>query len=160
MSNRRQFLGTLGKTLGFGGLLLPLAGKGALALPADLGQAAQLPVTAAELPFSKEAVQLRGIRRELRACFLSQDTYPEGAYSRAWRSLMRDSYHPLATRVVARPASSWADCVELAEICWQRRSRSLYLGDPPTPCDALIEAVLSLGGGERYHIEGEGARHE
>jgi hypothetical protein len=131
MSNRRQFLGTLGKALGFGGLLLPLAGKGALALPADLGQAAQLPVTVSGLPFSKEAVQLRGIRRQLRACYLNQQTYPEGGYSRAWRSLMRDSYRPLAARVVARPASSWADCVELAEICWQQRSRSLWVGDPP-----------------------------
>jgi len=52
MSTRRQFLGTLGKALGAVGLILPWAGKGALALPADLGKAAQLPLTAAPLPFS------------------------------------------------------------------------------------------------------------
>ena len=49
MSSRRQFLGTLGKALGAGGLLLPWAGKGALALPADLGKAAQDGSTAAVL---------------------------------------------------------------------------------------------------------------
>jgi hypothetical protein len=41
--SRRQFFGTLGKALGAGGLLLPWAGKGPLALPADLGKAATLP---------------------------------------------------------------------------------------------------------------------
>jgi len=62
MSNRRQFLGTLGKALGAGGLILPWAGKGALALPADLGKAAQIPLTAAPMPFSPECLQLRHLR--------------------------------------------------------------------------------------------------
>jgi hypothetical protein len=61
MNTRRQFFGTLGKALGAGGLLLPWSGKGALALPADLGKAAQIPLTAAPMPFSAECLQLREI---------------------------------------------------------------------------------------------------
>ena len=74
MSTRRSFLGTLGKALGAGGLLLPWAGKGALALPADLGKAASLPVTAAPLPFSAECLQLREIKRALAALPVNCDS--------------------------------------------------------------------------------------
>src|SRR5260221_9918450 len=85
MTDRRHFLGTLGKALGAGGLLLPWAGKGALALPADLGAAARLPVMAAGLPFSSEVLQLRQVRRELRHCWLHQHHYSyTRAYSAPW----------------------------------------------------------------------------
>ncbi len=162
MSSRRQFLGTLGKALGAGGLLLPWAGKGALALPADLGKAAQLPVTAAPMPFSSECLQLRQIRRELRACYEGQHDYPSiDAYGMAWRDLMRNHYHPLVEQVVARPPATWTHIVELAEISWQhiahkRGLRELPGGqriapsDPMDPTEALVEAVLSIGGGERF----------
>jgi hypothetical protein len=126
MSNRRQFLGTLGKALGAGGLLLPWAGKGALALPADsLGKAAQLPVTATSLPFSREALRLREIRQELHAIHLTGrgDLYGEGKNTqehryRPWRSLMMEHYRPLAHAIESRPEPTWTDCVELAEIIW------------------------------------------
>jgi hypothetical protein len=115
MTNRRQFLTTLGKVFGSGGLLLPWAGKGALALPTDLGKAAQVPVTPAQLPFSREALLLREIRRQLHKNQLAE-------YSRArceeWRSLMVDHYKPIARKIETRPAATatWTDCVELAEI--------------------------------------------
>ena len=173
MSNRRQFLGTLGKALGAGGLLLPWAGKGALALPADLGKAAQLPVTATALPFSPEALQLRQIRRELRACYLGQHDYSDNdTYSRAWRDLMRNQYHPLVEQVVRRPAATWTHCVELAEVCWQSMAhkhgiaadQGIKIRDEHDPTIPLIEAVLSLGGGERFSPTDpagwEGRRHD
>jgi hypothetical protein len=59
---------------------LPWAGKGALALPADQGKAAELQVTATSLPFSREALRLREIRKELHAIHLTGrgDLYGEG----------------------------------------------------------------------------------
>jgi hypothetical protein len=118
MSDRRQFLGTLGKALGLGGLLIPIAGKGALALPADLGKAAGLPVRAAALPISREGLQLRELRRVIHAVHTERGPR---ALARAMRhhALMVDDYEPLALSVTAREQPTWADCVELAEICWQ-----------------------------------------
>ena len=192
MTNRRQFFGTLGKALGASGLLLPWAGRGALALPADLGKAAQLPVTAASLPFSKEALRLREIRRELHAIHLKGrgDVYGEGENTQAhkydrWRSLMVEHYCPIAHKITARQAPTWADCVELAEIIWQslpKEDRLCSSPEDPTweyleptgalsvaaddtrmgdsaftsgayhcrhAIVALVEAVLTLGNGER-----------
>lgn len=166
MSTRRAFLGTLGKALGAGGVLLPLAGKGALALPADLGKAAALPLTAAPMPFSPECLQLREIKRALHA--LPQTYEPDGG---AWRCMMVGEYKPAVNRLCARPVRSWADCVELAETIWafwekQHRDGD-YVGPPipklmsePTSATvgyhqrhaivALVEGVLTLGGGERF----------
>jgi hypothetical protein len=159
-----NFLTTLGKALGATGLLLPLAGKGALAIP-DLGKAAQLPVTVAPMPFSPEALRLREIRRELNACYLGQHDYLDGlkGYDRAWTDLMRNHYHPLVKRVIGRPPATWTHCVELAEIAWvslaHKRSindsqgsvqRPLVFGKEE-PVEALIEAVLTLGRGDRFY---------
>ena len=117
MSNRRQFLGTLGKALGFGGMLIPIAGKGALALPPDLGAAAGLPVRAAALPVSREGLQIRELRRVIHAC--NEEIPQTHARGLRFRALMTDGYRPLAEAIASRPQPTWADCVELAEICWQ-----------------------------------------
>jgi len=175
MADRRQFLGTLGKALGLGGLLIPISGTGALALPADLGKAAGVPVRATALPISREGLQLRELRRAVHAVHLgSQSTHRE-RLERAIRyhALMVDDYGPLAMSVTARAQPTWADCVELAEICWQGLAKEWreetddrdggYTGalsadgNAPRPgrqCQeaiiALVEAVLTLGNGERF----------
>jgi hypothetical protein len=51
-----------------------------------------------------------------------------------------------------RPANSWTDCVELAEVAWwgiQHRGVDRYTDHAAV---ALAEAVLSLGGGERFYL--------
>ncbi|HEY7550650.1 MAG TPA: hypothetical protein VH913_14180 [Hyphomicrobiaceae bacterium] len=172
MSSRRQFLSTLGKALGAGGLLLPWSGKGALALPADLGAAAALPVKTAPLPFSAEALELRRIRRALRAIYMEPGPGPGGPGT-PWYDTIMDEYRPIEQRMAARPVRTWADCVELAEAIWtwwEKEHRDGYCMGPaigklaiykradgarPTagPADAivaLVEGVLTLGGGERF----------
>jgi hypothetical protein len=172
MSTRRQFLGTLGKALGAGGLLLPWSGKGALALPADLGKAAALPVTAAPLMFSPECLQLREIKRALAALPVNCDNL--GGFPGAktpWYDTMTNEYGPTETRLVRRPVRSWTDCVELAEVIWgfwEKEHRDGYYVGPPfaklsvnpgltsigyhqrEAIAALVEGVLALGGGERF----------
>ena len=172
MSTRRQFLGTLGKALGAGGLLLPWTGKGALALPADLGKAAQLPLTAAPMPFSPECLQLREIKRALAALPVNCDIDRGLPGARApWYETMTNEYNPIKERLVARPVRSWTDCVELAEAIWafwEKEARYGYCNGPATgklytgpKCAsigyyqrdaivALVEGVLALGGGERF----------
>ena len=69
---------------------------------------------------------------------------------------MSDRYHPLVKQVVQRPPATWVHCVELAEICWPRIAdrRSFHVGrkypHEGDPTEALVEAVLTLGGGERF----------
>jgi hypothetical protein len=166
MSTRRAFLGTLGKLLGAGGVLLPVAGKGALALPADLGKAAALPVTAAPMPFSADCLQLREIKRALAALPLNS-----GGAKGPWYRLMTEEYAPVQQRLCARPVRSWTDCVELAEAiwtCWEKEHRDGYYVGPRIdklsvhPSNAavgyhqrdaivaLVEGVLAMGGGERF----------
>lgn len=180
MSNRRQFLGTLGKALGASGLLLPWAGKGALAIP-DLGKAASLPVAAAKLPLSREALLLRNIRRQLHDLRGKEHSK---ARSEEWRALVVDHYRPVAARVAEREEPTFADCVELAEIIWRGLAKeereqsdgddwsylvptgalSIAAGDTRMAGSgftssaywcreaivALVEAVLTLGDGERF----------
>jgi hypothetical protein len=158
MTTRRSFLGTLAKAIGAGGLLLPWAGKGALALPVGLGEAAQLPVTAAPLPFSAECLHLREIKRALAAL--------PNVYDGRWGRMMASEYRPASERLRARPVRSWTDCVELAETIWAfwgKDTRDWDGLDRPTdklsakplnidaaPVVALVEGVLALGGGERF----------
>ena len=99
MSTRRAFLGTLGKMLGAGGVLLPLAGNGALALPADLGKAAALPITATPLPISPELARLREIRRELHDIYL-WDT--SDGRTEAWRDVMVNRHKPAEASIIGR----------------------------------------------------------
>ena len=155
MSTRRHFLGTLGKALGAGGLLLPWSGKGALALPADLGEAAKLPVTAAPMPFSAEALHLREIRRAMAA--VPVPTNHPGGPGCPWYEISTKEYLPAETRLARRPVRSWTDCVELAETIWAFRQKDehnkLYTGQPGYEAhliSALVEGVLNLGGGERF----------
>ena len=171
MSTRRQFLGTLGKALGAGGLLLPWSGKGALALPADLGKAASLPVTAAPLPFSPECLQLREIKRALAALPVNCDYLGFPGTKKPWRDTMTNEYRPMEARLTRRPVRSWIDCVELAETIWaiwEKDHRDGYCVGPMTDklstdrrhtsigyyesdaIAALVEGVLALGGGERF----------
>ena len=171
MTTRRQFFGTLGKALGAGGLLLPWAGKGALAFPADLGKAASLPVTAASLPFSAECLQLREIKRALAALPVNCDINRGLPGAKApWYETMTNEYCPKEARLVRRPVRSWTDCVELAETIWafwEKEHRDGYCVGPmiaklstnPRHASigyhqrdaivALVEGVLALGGGER-----------
>jgi hypothetical protein len=130
MSNRRQFLSTLGKALGAGGLLLPLQGKGAVALAADLGEAARLPVSVAPLPFSKQALHLREINRALHRCHLANHSE---ARQREWRSLMVDEYGPTAHAIAGREKPTWSDCVELAEIIWRGLPKETRVADDAPP---------------------------
>jgi len=175
MSNRRQFLGTLGKALGAGGLLLPWAGKGALALPTDLGKAAGLPVTAAAMPWTAERLKLRGLKEAMlqhrRETYSGRYAGKYDAACTAWRLLMAD-YGEGAEAIATRPNPTWRDCVELAEIAWHMAQKEFSMGnwegeftgrlsrihDNGNPTQgwllqvhvALVEAILMLGGGERF----------
>jgi hypothetical protein len=144
-NNRRQFLGSLAR-----GLLLPIGG-GALTL-AEPAKAAGLQVTQGELPLSADAMRLRSLKRDLQRCFESQDDYPSlDAYGGAWREI-RGEINPLERRILERPASSWTDCVELAEVTWwgiQHRGGDRHSDHAAT---TLTKAVLSLGGGERFYL--------
>ena len=171
LNSRRAFFGTLGKALGAGGLLLPWGGRGALALPADLGKAAHLPVTVATLPFSPEAIQLRAIRDALHRTHRLPHS---DARSREWTMLMTEHCQPLERAIVSRQQPTMADCVELAEIIWHavaKEDQTVRNGDweyqeysgmlsaghrfatSSYQCReaivALVEAVLTLGDGER-----------
>ena len=158
MSTRRAFLGTLGKALGAGGVLLPWAGKGALALPANLGKAAALPVTPTPLPVSAEMLRLRETRRELHSIYLATpDDYPKqdrpdefgsrDGRTKAWREVMRGKHTPTKRQIIGRKKPTWSDCVEIAEICLFDIHRhgpcGPYFRD--NPMIALVHAVLSAG---------------
>ena len=151
-------------------MILPWAGKGALALPAYLGKAAQLPLTAAPLPFSPECLQLRQIKRALNAIPPEASRghpFPGGP----WRVMMINEYGPAKEQLVRRPVRSWTDCVELAEniwAFWAKEHRDGYCIGPLTSklsvdagnasigyhqrhaIAALVEGVVTLGGGERF----------
>ena len=144
-NNRRQFLGSLAR-----GLLLPIGG-GALAL-ADPTKAAGLQITQGPLPLSAEALQLRSLKRDLRRCCESQDSYPSlDAYGWAWREI-RNEINPLEERILERPAASWTDCVELAEVAWWGIAHRRVDRYTDHAAVAVTEAVLSLGGGERFYL--------
>jgi hypothetical protein len=140
-NNRRQFLGSLAR-----GLLLPIGG-GALTL-ADPVKAAGLQITQGPLPLSADAMRLRSLKRDLRRCCVSQDDYPSlSAYGEITYEIS-----PLEKRIQQRPATSWTDCVELAEVAWwgiQHRGIDRYTNHAAV---ALTEAVLNLGGGERLYL--------
>jgi hypothetical protein len=149
MSNtRRQFLGSLAR-----GLLLPIGG-GALTL-ADPAKAAGLQITQGALPLSADALRLRSLKRDLRRMYETQGDFATvEAYSRAYHALMVDEVAPLEKRIMRRPATSWTDVVELAEVTWwgiaHRGSHGVRCSDHPA--SVLAKAVLSLGGGERFYL--------
>jgi hypothetical protein len=146
MTTRRRFLGTLGKALGAGGLLLPWTGKGALALPADLGKAAELPVAPATPPISSELLQLREVRRALHDCYLRQHDYPSpSAYQQDWFDLFVHSAQPLEWEIVSRRKVTWSDCTEIAEVAMHRMVR-FGPADLTDARNALVYAVLSASG--------------
>jgi hypothetical protein len=132
------------------GLLLPIGG-GAVAL-ADPGKAARLQITQGPLPLSADALQLRSLKRDLRRCCESQNDYPSlDAYGWAWREI-RSEINPLEERILERRATSWTDCVELAELAWwgiQHRGLDRYTNHAAV---ALTEAVLGIGGGEKFYL--------
>ena len=147
-SNRRQFLGSLAR-----GLLLPLGG-GAVAL-AEPAKAAGLQITQGALPLSADALLLRSLKRDLRRVHETQNDYPSlAARTEDWRALMRQ-VTPVERRIQERPAKSWTDVVELAEVAWWGIA---HRGDRYSDHDsaAVISAILALGGGERFFIWDEG----
>ena len=144
-NNRRQFLGSLAR-----GLLLPIGG-GALVL-AEPEKAAALQITKpGALPVSADALLLRSLKRDLRRVHEAQDDYPSlAARTEDWRVLMRQ-VRPVEQRIIERPATSWTDVVELAEVSWWGIAhRGDRYGD--YPASVLAKAVLSLGGGERFYV--------
>jgi hypothetical protein len=155
-NNRRQFLGSLAR-----GLLLPIGG-GALTL-ADPAKAAGLQITQGSLPLSADALRLRSLKRDLRRMYETQGDFATvNAYSEAYHSLIVDEVRPLEKRIMERPARSWTDCVELAEICWWGIAHRGQFGVRASdhPASVLASAVLSLGGGERFYIHDDQARDE
>ena len=141
-----------------GGLLLPFRGTGALAL--DLA-APHVPVSAVPLPVSATTRELRHIKHVLHDINVQGRAYREGALSREWWETFR-AYDAEAEVLLSRPVRSWADCVELAEVCWHTHWKGRYENgrvrlEPRRPdCIAerarinLIEGVLALGGGQRF----------
>jgi hypothetical protein len=170
MASRRQFLTTLGKALGTSGLLLPLAGKGALAI-GEMGDIAAVPVAATPLPISPEGMRLRELRRALRARTQARAHVIHQGPDHLWRDLMQGEYKPLSRSVMERPAATWTHCVELAEMAWIDLAHRRLLNDiersapfrrppafEPTAAEALVEAVLTLGHGDRCYwgdLDGE-----
>jgi hypothetical protein len=85
---------------------------------AALVKAADLQITQGPLPMSADAMRLRSLKRDLRRCYESQDDYPSlAAYGDAWCEIRRE-ISPLEESIQQRPATSWKDCVELAEVAW------------------------------------------
>ena len=176
-TDRRALLrgGLKAALAGAGGLLLPWQGGGAFALP-DLSNAALVPVDAVPLPVSAECLALREIierqREYYRRQHRSRSSQPE------WRE-MAIEYSALAQVVLARPVTSWGQASEVAEIAWRYHHKAwgpapehfadyykppvlegtlealtLASGDQSgkhgrSPSAVLIDAVLTLGGGQR-----------
>jgi hypothetical protein len=118
---------------------------------------------------SPDALLLRSLKRELSAIQVRMnrdETYSHQQSDRDWHGLMQGQIKPLEARMLARPPATWADCVELAEICWWGVAHPRGLNanvvsagrarvfDDEDPRDALVDAVLSLGGGERFYPQG------
>lgn len=172
--NRRSLLTTLGKAFGASGLILSSGRSGALALSANLDAAASLPLVPATLPVSPELVHWRA---------LVDDQYAFRLRMRGRQTLAScDEYYRRSMvirgvneQIAGREHRTWADCVELAEICWHIMPKEeapsplgpKYAGEPTgrlnrdpdlvyvsayhcaQPLVALVEAVLTLGNGER-----------
>jgi hypothetical protein len=149
-----------------------LARARCLALP-DLGQAGELPVVPAPLPVSAAALELRRLRSALRETRRIKDREES---ERVWYALMAQ-YRETGTVILNRPVRSWSQCVELAEMAWHMHMKewgplprcdltghlegitgecsraSLHTAHPrgfsARPIPSLIEAVLTMGGGQR-----------
>lgn len=169
--NRRGLLTSLGKAFGAGGLILSSGRAGALVLPSNLEAAASLPLSSAALPVSADLIELRGLVDDQHAFRLnSRGRQTLGTHHEYYtRSLeIRD----VSDRIAEREHKTWADCVELAELCWHimpkehdrpgfyegsplgqltRNPRQVHIGafHCAAPLVALIEAVLTMGNGER-----------
>jgi hypothetical protein len=118
------------------------------------------------MAFSAECLQLREIKRTLRAIPTDSDHTDKGP----WYRTMVNEYDPVEDRLCRRPVRTWTDCVELAETIWSfwsKQHRDGYLVGPALPklytgdrelrvyshrhaVAALVEGVLTLGGGERF----------
>ena len=159
------------------GLLLPWQGRGGLILP-DKAAVAKLPVIVGDLPVSAECAALRQLRREMVVERCPWQGVPvrelddpiktaerEANRRRHWE--FRARHEELTRAMYARPATTWSDCVALAEIAWHwaikdgnelscyRGTGRLSLHVPKNDLYGaatayLVDAVLSLGGGERF----------
>jgi hypothetical protein len=124
-----------------------LAGKGALALPTDLGKAAALPLTPTAIPLSPEFLQFREVWRELHQIYLKgpDEFYGTDDRRNAWRHVMQNKCTPLKEQIVGRRNTTWQDCREIAEIClFQMHRRGPH--NRSDPLCALVYAVLRAGG--------------
>jgi len=174
--NRRSVLTTLGKAFGAGGLLLSGSRAGAMALPLDIGPAAQLPLTISKLPVSPDHQRWRAMMDELHAMSVAQRENVLAGRPNRIEPIERCPWYQtsvaagdVASRIFMRPDPTWADCVELAEICWRflekewdpksgRTNRLAAFSKHQSDLShttlrcataALVEAVLTLGNGER-----------
>lgn len=172
-----------------GGLVLPIAGTKALAL-VNPGQAESVAVAPVAMPVSNELATFRAIAREYSD--LRYETWYGGNRPRGMTDQeivdtilvpSRRRVDSQAAVIMQRPAPSWGDVGELAEIAWLAapkddcptcpRSGQLKRGhwrrSGPEPHDfvheddlslsanaALIEAVLAITGGQRFDMNARG----
>jgi len=154
--DRRMFLRSA--LTAAGGLLLPLRGAGALELDATTPH---VPVSTVPLPVSGTTLEMRRIKQVLHDIQLRGLAYRKGTLSAEWRETYH-AYDAAAEVLLSRPVRSWADCVEMAEVCWHTHWKGWDENgrvrlEPRRPdCIAerarinLIEGVLALGGGQRF----------
>jgi hypothetical protein len=157
MSNRRQFVGTLGKALGAVGLLLPWSGKGALALPADLDKAEQLsaPSVSPLVLKIREAIALA--RAAERAdCEIGSDDKEGEAITLALVEQRHEELFALVDQI-PDPPLSFEDSLIHAEVAHHFADKDgdgrLIINDwdyIAGPSARLIRSILQLGG--RYDV--------
>jgi len=147
MSNRRQFVGTLGKALGAVGLLLPWSGKGALALPADLGKAASPLVLKI-----REAIRLAHAAEEAEC----RAAPHEEAETVAMVEQRHAELYALADQI-PDPPSCFEHTLMRAEVAYHFVEKDadgrLIINDydcTSGPATRLLKSVLQLGG--RYNV--------
>lgn len=172
--SRRNLLTTLGKAFGAGGLILSSGGAGALALPVNLEAAASLPLVPTALPVSAQLIQWRALVDDQHA-FRLRNTGRQTLASCQEFYMRSEVIQDVGEQIACREHRTWADCVELAEICWRIMPKEetpnplgdKYVGTPigrlardsskvhigayhcARPLVALVETVLALGNGER-----------
>lgn len=175
--SRRSILrGGLRTALGAGGLMLPFAGSKALTF-AEPAAAAELAVIQTSFPVSADLVRYRAMLREheewrLEATIARAFSHEPPAVLAEEVGQRRSLYEGQAGAIMARPVQSWGDVAELAEIAWEAAPKHrVWSGPDPDETRlatghwnygryvedfsmianaALIEAVLSMSGGERY----------
>lgn len=176
LSRRSILRGGLRTALGVGGIMLPFAGTKALTF-AEPAAAADLAVIETSFPLSRDLIRYRAMLREheewrLDATIARCFSHEPPSLLAEEVGLRRRVYEDQAKTIMARPVHSWGDVAELAEIAWQAAPKRQELIGPDSDrtclargfwnrCEfiedfgmvanaALIEAVLTMSGGQRY----------